>query len=382
MNALFSHSNRRRRGAMLPLIAVLLPVMLIFLGFAVDLAYMQTTRMELQAAADSAARAGATRLSQNDDDVNDARNFAIQIARQNTVAGAPLNLRASEVEVGRSVRNANGKWVFTNNGRPANAVRVSAERTRASSGGVVPLFFGALIGTPSFQPVQKATASFLNVDICLVLDRSSSMKKGLDEDGNMNTSDPRCCRPPDSRSRWMVLDGAVRVFIEELADSDADERVALATYSSDLSGMRPPLCGASSQPSTLDRRLDSDLARITREIDRLSTSVWNGNTYIESGMRRGLAALLDERYSRAGAEKTMIVLTDGNENVGSAMNAARDCSAAGIIVHTITFSNSANQLTMRDVADACGGQHFHATTAASLRRVFRDLAAQTAQLTE
>ena len=86
---------------MLPLIAILLPVLLIFLGFAVDLAYMQTTRMELQAVADSAARAGATRLSQNDD-VNDARSFAVQIAGQNQVAGAALNLRNSEVQIGRS----------------------------------------------------------------------------------------------------------------------------------------------------------------------------------------------------------------------------------------------------------------------------------------
>lgn len=367
---------------MLPLIAILLPVLLIFLGFAVDLAYMQTTRMELQAAADSAARAGATRLSQNDDDVADARNFAIQIGRQNTVAGSALNLRTSEVEVGRSARNGSGKWIFTNNGRPANAVRITAQRTRTSSGGAVPLFFGALIGTPSFQPVQTATAAFLNVDICLVLDRSSSMKKGLDEDGNLNTNDPRCCRAPDSRSRWMILDGAVRIFIEELADSDADERVALATYSSDLSGMRPPLCGASSQPSTLDRRLDSNLPAITQQIDRLSGSVWNGNTYIESGMRTGLAALLDARYARAGAEKIMILLTDGNENVGSSMDAADDCAAAGVTVHTITFSAGANQITMRNVAEVCGGQHYHAATAASLRSVFRDLAAQTAQLTE
>ncbi len=382
MNALFLPSNRARRGAMLPLIAILLPALLIFLGFAVDLAYMQTTRMELQAAADSAARAGATRLSQNDDDVADARNFAIQIAAQNTVAGSPLNLRTSEVRVGRSTRNASGKWTFTNNGRPANAVRVTAQRTRTSAGGAVPLFFGALIGTPSFQPVQRATASFLNVDVCLVLDRSSSMKKGLDEDGNMPTNDPRCCRAPDARSRWMILDGAVRIFIEELTNTDADERVALATYSSDLSQLRPPLCGASSLASTLDRRLDSNLTSITQQIDRLSSSVWNGNTYIEAGMRTGLAALLDARYNRASAEKVMILLTDGNENVGSAMDAADDCAAAGVTVHTITFSNSANQATMRDVAEACGGQHFHAASAASLRSVFRNLAAQTAQLTE
>lgn len=374
-------TNRRRRGAMLPLIAVLLPMLLVFLGFAVDLAYMQTTRLELQAVADSAARAGATRLSQTDD-VAASRALAVSIAGQNTVAGSALQLRDSEIEVGRTIRNASGKWVFTNGATPANAVRVTAQRTRASRGGAVPLFFGALIGTPSFQPVTSATASFLNVDICLVLDRSTSMKEGVDEDGSMYTSDPKFCRAPDAQSRWKILDGAVRVFVAELNDSDAEERVALATYSSDLSGYSPALCGASSQPSSLDRHLDGNLSAITAAMDRLTTSVWNGNTYIESGMRTGLTALQDTRYGRVGADKVMIVLTDGNENVGSAEAAARDIALEGVTVHTITFSNSANQTTMRNVAQMCGGEHFHCSTAESLRQVFRQLAAQTAKLTE
>lgn len=364
---------------MLPLIALLLPVMLIFLGFAVDLAYMQTTRMELQAAADSAARAGATHLSQTDN-IGDARSFAISIAAQNTVAGSALNLRNRDVDIGRSVRNSSGKWIFTNNGRPANSVRVTAERTSSSRGGAVPLFFGSLIGTPSFQPVQSATASFLNIDICLVLDRSTSMKEGVDEDGIMYTNDSRFCVAPNATSRWKILDGAVRVFVDELNNTDADEKVALATYSSDLSSTN--YCGVSSAPSTLDRRLDSNLAAITQAMDRLTTAVWNGNTYIESGMRTGLAALVDTRYSRAGAERIMILLTDGNENVGSAMAATTGCVDAGVTVHTITFSNSANQRTMRDVANACGGQHYHADSAEELRQVFRELAAQTARLTE
>lgn len=178
----------------------------------------------------------------------------------------------------------------------------------------------------------------------------------------------------------MILDGAVRIFLEELAQSDADERVALATYSSDLSATR--LCGVSGTSSTLDRRLDSNLAVITQEMDRLARTVWNGNTHIEAGMRTGIAALQDTRYNRAGSEKIMILLTDGNENVGSAMAATDACNDAGILVHTITFSDSANQRTMRDVADACGGNHYHAASAAALRNVFRELAAQTAQLTD
>ena len=51
-------------------------------------------------------------------------------------------------------------------------------------------------------------------------------------------------------------------------------------------------------------------------------------------------------------------------------------------MHTITFADVADQTLMQQVADATGGQHFHAPNAAALRRIFRELAAQTARLTE
>ena len=375
-------SASRRRGAMLPLIGILLPVLLILLGFSVDLAYMQTTRLELQAAADSAARAGATKLSQNGT-ASEARTAAKNLAQMNTVAGVPLLLRDSEIEVGRSDLNAQGRWVFTNGGAPANAVHVNANRTAGSLGGPVPLFFGSFIGTQSFQPVQLATASFLNVDICLVLDRSSSMKLNVTgETGGLTILDRRFCTPPNAASRWKALDAAVRVFLQELADTDALEQVALASYSSDLSGYRPALCGASSSPSSLDAPLSTDLNVVGRGMDGLLTSVWNGNTYIEAGMRTGLAALQDRGRARTNALKVMILLTDGNENVGRAMDAAVDCAAAEVVVHTITFSDDANQTTMRNVAQATGGQHYHAESAEELREIFRALAAQSTRLTE
>jgi Flp pilus assembly protein TadG len=366
---------------MLPLIAILLPALLIFLGFAVDLAYMQTTRLELQAAADAAARAGATRLSQTDN-AREARDVAAQIARQNEVAGAALNLRNSEIEIGRSQRKADGKWEFSRGGRPANSVRVTAQRTVGSRGGPVPLFFGSLIGTPSFEPVQTATASFLNVDICLVLDRSTSMKQTITEGGGLYASDPRFCQPPNASSRWMALDSAVRVFLAELADTDADERLAIATYSCDGCGFSPSACGISTSATSLDCALTGDLSRATAAIDRLTSGVWNGHTFIEAGMDEGLAALTDPRLSRPSAEKLMIVLTDGRQNVGDAMNAARRCADAQMVVHTITFSDVADQSLMQRVADATGGLHYHAPTAAALRQIFRELAAQTAYLTE
>lgn len=367
---------------MLVLVALLLPIVLLFLGFAVDLAYMQITRMELRAAADAAARAGATRLSQTDSDAQ-ARSRAQLIARRNTVAGEPLVLEDSDVEIGQSVQDASGKWVFTAGATPSNAVRVVAPRDAGSAGGSVRLFFGSMIGRTNFEPVQTATASFLNVDICLVLDRSTSMKLDVvGQTGGMYTSDPRFCREPRASSRWAALDAAVRVFIDELRNSDADEQVALATYSSDTVSLLGNLCGCSSIPSTLDASLDGNLDRIDNTMDTLSSSVWNGNTHIEAGMATGLLALADVRYARRTAKKVMIVLTDGNENVGSAMRAANSAAAAGVVVHTVTFSDEANRQLMGSVASATGGYYYHANTADELREVFRELAAHSAELTE
>ena len=368
-----------RRGAMLPLIGVLLPVMLVFLGFAIDLAYMQTTRMELQAVADSASRAGANALSETDDPAV-ARARARSIAAQNEVAGAPMQLRDSEIEVGRAVRTGTGKFQFALGGTPANSVRVTANRTSGSLSGAVPLFFGALIGRQSFEPVTTATASFLNVDICVVLDRSSSMKlRVTGESGGMFTSDPRFCANPNAASRWLALDGAMQVFLGELADSDAVEKVAIASYAGEATFVMP--CG-SLPSSSLDAPLSTDLNAAASAVSHYTTSVWNGNTAIESGMRTGLAELRNTSRTRTGAEKVMILLTDGRENIGSAMSAARDCAAADVVVHTITFSDDAEQTLMTNVAATTGGQHFHANTAAELRNVFRELAAQSTRLTE
>lgn len=367
---------------MLPLIAFLLPVLLIFLGFAVDLAYMQNARMELRAATDAAARAGATELSRTEN-INKARLKALNVAEANMVAGAPLKLAASDVEIGRSLPNARGRWVFTPNATPPNSVRVNGRRNQGSVSGTIPLFFGKIVGSQDFEPVSQATASFLNIDVCLVLDRSTSMK--LQDDSSergMYISDSRFCSAPTSDSRWVALDSAIRVFLDALGDTDAEEQVALATYSSDLSYFSPALCGAYRQPSKLDSRLDTDLSRIEDKMDEYLNGVWNGNTYIEAGMRTGLSELTHPGRSRDFADKIMIVLTDGHENVGDAVDAARDCADEGVIVHSITFSDYADQVTMRRVANAAGGRHYHAPNGNRLREIFQELAAQIARLTQ
>lgn len=388
MNKLRSNSRSTlqvaawRHGVMLPLIALLLPVVLVLMGFAVDLAYMQNTRMELRAATDAAARAAATTLSQTDDDVA-ACSRAKQIASMNYVAGKPLQLSNSDVSIGRSEPNSKGRWEFTAGGYPPNSVRIEGRRTAGSLGGPVPLFFGSLIGRSGFEPQLEATASFLNVDVCLVLDKSTSMKLYVDDgDVPMYSSDPRLCNPPTAQSRWIALDGAVRVFVQTLRNSLADEHVALVTYSGKSGSGFGFVCGQAAVPSTLESPLDGNLALIEHEMDRLKSTVWNGFTYIESGMQTGISALTHPGRSRSYANKIMIVLTDGYENLGSARDAAQVCQQEHIIVNAITFGDYADQETMIDVASIGGGKHYHATTSAGLEQIFRELAAEIAQLTE
>ena len=368
-----------RRGAMLPLIVVLLPILVIFLGFAVDLAYMQCVRMELRAVTDAAARAGATELAQSGN-LADARAAAKSVALSNKVANAALQVVDSEIEFGRSTPDAAGRWVFAPNVTPYNSVRVLGSRASTSAGGSIPLFFSSFYGAGQFEPELAATASFLNIDICLVLDRSSSMKLSTTSDSQgMSSSDPRFCQSPQADSRWIALDGAVRVFTSTLRTTIGEEQVALATYSSaETSG----LCGMVNQASSLDAQLDTNLDLIDAAINNLSGNLWNGNTDIESGMRIGLAELLNQSRARDTADKYMIVMTDGHENRGDSLAAAADCAAADVIVHTISFSDFADQARMANVAAVGGGRHLHASDPAQLEEAFRTLAAQIAQITD
>lgn len=177
------------------------------------------------------------------------------------------------------------------------------------------------------------------------------------------------------------MDAAIQIFVDELGNTIADEQVGLVTFGSDLPALWPSYCGMWEE-STLDSRLDPDLSNVSDAMDWLYTNVWNGRTFIQSGMLTGLDAITDEAYARQYAEKVMIVLTDGYQTDGSALSAAQDCNDQGVAVHTITFGIYADEALTEDVADAAGGQHFHAADGDELANVFRELAAQVAKLTE
>ena len=160
----------------------------------------------MRCVADLSARAAAGELSRTED-MAAARTAAKDVAAQNHVGGRSMTLRDQDIVFGRSVRQTSGVWTFQANATPFNSIRVNVSRTNASADGPVRLFFGHFYNREAFEPELSATCSFLDVDICLVLDRSSSMKLFNSETaGFMDSSDSRFCEAPHADSRWVSLE--------------------------------------------------------------------------------------------------------------------------------------------------------------------------------
>ncbi|MGY8771164.1 MAG: pilus assembly protein TadG-related protein [Pirellulales bacterium] len=167
--------RQNRQGAIIVLVALLLPIILWMAAFAIDVSYMQLTRTELRIATDAAARAGARTLSL-EQDAKKARIAAQECASKNLVAGVPLNLSSDDITFGLSVRKDDkSRFEFTAGGDKLNSIHVLGHRTTESKDGPVRLYIAPIFGHEFFQPEIESSASQIDRDIALVLDRSGSM---------------------------------------------------------------------------------------------------------------------------------------------------------------------------------------------------------------
>lgn len=222
-----------RRGALAPMFAVLLPLLLIFAGFAVNLAYMQMCSTELKVATDAACHAGGRAMSlrqitagsgvSTEDAIRQSIENTMEQARitaqANRVAGKVLSVGPGEdndiqLIFGRSVRQNNGYGMYQFSEIPMSEIMSGSQRP--SSIAVVgnmqlPLAFrmmnyheftqtggnpkGSKIsfdfeekgkgvvkaGLGEFSPSRRSIATQVDRDISLVLDRSGSMLWYKDE---------------------------------------------------------------------------------------------------------------------------------------------------------------------------------------------------------
>jgi Ca-activated chloride channel homolog len=329
-----SRKHRRRRGAMLVFVCIMMFVFLAMAAISVNIAYMHMIRSEMRTAVDAAASATADTLSRTQN-----RNAALargkEIAQENKVAGVGLELDNSDFIFGNARRDPEtSKFVFVADKQPFNAIRVTADRSGNGPSGRISLFFGSLLGRGTFEPTQSATASFLDRDIVLVLDRSGSMEG----------------------QRMRDLKAAVRVFVNTLDKGKSSSIVGLASYSTS---------------ATLDSGLVSDKSIISQRSDEMDAA---GMTSISSGMDVGLR-ILNGPGRREFADRTMIVMTDGWHNTGvDPRVSAERIAADNVNIHTITFGANPDSRRMSRIADIGGGKYFHADDGDELEEIFERIA--------
>ncbi len=364
--------HRRRRGALLVLIAVCLPIFVMMAAFAINVAYMHLARAELRIATDAAARAAGRTLSRTQSKAA-AIAAAEEAAAHNLVAGRPLRLAREDIEFGMNTRaNLSSPWVFTPDVFGAvNAVRVTGRKTRGGPSSPVPLFLVHALGRewkPYFEPVRSSVAMQIDRDIILVVDRSGSMTWAPDRRTRARVR-RRWIRDPKTHRRrlvyncisgtkWNALADAVEVFLDTLEQTVPEEHVALASFN---------------HTATRDVELTGDYDRVRAAMDEHTHTLSGGGTNIPAGFAKGLDQVLNEMAARPYAQKTIILMTDG---VGGDPRRAVERAARKyhIAINTITFGSDSNERLMAQTAKLGGGRHWHATDRATLLEAYQEIA--------
>jgi len=161
---LLQHCQQKNtRGAVLPLVGVLLVVFIGIAAFAIDIGYISTTKNELQNVADAAALAATSELGQiylEKGDYIHSTDFALILkvvdSLKNQAAQKDIKIASSDVIVGTWVNGAND--INGNVTYGQNAVKVIARREKDNNDKIVSLFAG-IFGSDSFALKADAIAA-------------------------------------------------------------------------------------------------------------------------------------------------------------------------------------------------------------------------------
>ena len=394
----------KRHGAILPLFALLLPVLFVLCGLAINTAHLQLLKTEMKVATDASAHAGGRAMSIFQTTA-DATSWANQIAQLNMVGGHPLEVDVQEyVDFGLSTRGENGYGRYVFNEVPTAQVDSGAAQANSISiiGHMnVSLAVGAMPNMNTVDVSARSIATQVDRDIALVLDRSGSMLEYKDEDEinaelradrrarRISRSDYNAARNGPYRvfssnvvnnlsgdmyeyaydckyhsnraprhSRWDQLNDAVDAFLDVLEGTDQEEFVSVATFANSAS---------------LDHALTLDYDPIRELVD--DTDPYNA-TAIGQGIQEAVPSIMTAANARPFAAKTIVILTDGINNVdpNPVTVTQQLMTEYNITIHTVTFTSGANQSDMQSVALYGGGKHYHASTGNELVEIFEEIA--------
>jgi Flp pilus assembly protein TadG len=324
-----------RKGIAMPLMVLMFTVLIALVAFGVDIGYVQMVKSELVTAIDAANLAGASGLPVS---VGEARKRAKDIARSNIVAGKPLMINDSDIELGHWDPQTNQ---FVPHGgssqNKSTAVRVTAKLTKENHN-PVNLIFAPILGIKSVDLTVSAVAGFAPApDIVIVQDITSSFSAELADakDGDQALIDA------------LYLNGSGRSDVGFVVHTGWGTTLApLQPISSNYTALtqiisNTKLCGNSGMP------------------------VCSG-TDIASGLEEAIKVFSDPNYtSSVGSVKAIVLVSDGEPTQNSsgahpkltdsqlltlAQQKADEAWAQNIHIYVVYFNRDGDQSAAAKVA--------------------------------
>jgi Ca-activated chloride channel homolog len=357
MSILKSGDHRKRRGTSMLLFAILLPVLIGMLAFAIEVGRMYLVRSQLQTAVDAGALAASLQLRDKQTDVPaavDAARKFVQLNRVGAFATVPSN--AITIEPGKWDSTARA---FVPGGDSPDAVQVSGTLNKE------PFFFARTFGISKFTVPRSAVAikGGASMDIVMTLDLSGSM---------------------NGQGRIQALQRAAPVFVNVLETFGDNDRVGVIGYGALKSKYNPAALGhrgASYTSTPLSMYPSNDEwcavleAELTFDFDYLRQSVLNSSTLLANkynGWTPIGAALRDSAHylnanARPDIDKVIVLMSDGHANKpngdapGYALIMASYAAALNIKVYTISLGEAADEDLMQQIANTARGKHFIAS---------------------
>jgi hypothetical protein len=479
-----------RKGAVAPLFAFMLPVLLIFCGFAINLAYMQKVSTELKVATDASAHAGGRAMSVHQ--TTDAAIAQAELTAQaNLVGGQVISISASEndedhfdAQFGLSTRGDGGYGMYEFTGVDKDDVDTGVQRATSIAINTrieLPVVFNVMNygNFGEFAVNRRSIATQVDRDIALVLDRSGSMLYYEDDEALTDTLYDLYStyetsgeegywmyaywersgwwyywrgyhKEEDAESDWEFLDWWDKYYVDGSSSSDRliswdeyqdatkslysreysnnviyqlekwtnDDHTLGTSFSSSESNKltqdmaefaydweyNSSQAARHSRWDLLEDGVDAflDILENTDQEELVSLVTFNTSTYLEyelqsdydlirnkvagikpydgtaigDGMLEGVDPIISGDDARLFAAKTIVVLTDGENNAGEEPeDAAEDIiEDNNVTIHTVTFTPGADQDAMEDVAATGYGRHYHADEGDGLVAIFEEIA--------
>ncbi len=185
------HSSARRRGNILPLLALTVTLLFAFVALAIDVGVLTIARTDAQSACDAGALAGARVLNNRPGNVENDKadgatvaqntvlqniNVYVQSDKKYTVADNMTFATGNAIDVGQYSYNGTLQRFEPNFPNTSGGVSWTAMRVRLR--GDNPTFFAKVVGVNSMPWETYAVAAHRPRDVAIVLDFTGSMSFG------------------------------------------------------------------------------------------------------------------------------------------------------------------------------------------------------------